>query len=135
MKAGRIVKEVVCWFLAIFLCITFFRAGITKFDDASGWSRAFRGWGFPVWFRIFIGAIETGAAILVLWPRTAAYGASVMATVMLGAIGTFLMNGTMHPTPIITLIWASILLALRWRQRLTRGATLRSTIPAPPLFE
>ena len=117
MSVRKIAKEVVAWLLAIFLFTVFIRAGIAKFDDASGWARSFQRWGFPVWFRVAIGVIEAAAALLILWPRTAAYGAATMAAVMLGAIGTFVVNGTMHPTPIVTLVWASLVLLLRWRQR------------------
>ena len=60
----RNAKENVAWLLALWLCYIFFRAGIDKFDDTSGWSRAFRGWGFAVWFRVLIGVWETTAAIL-----------------------------------------------------------------------
>ena len=130
MTARRIAKEAVAWLFAIFLCVTFFRAGVAKFDDSSGWARAFRGWDFPVWFRIFIGMVETMAAVVVLWPRTAAYGAAAMGTVMLGAIGTFVVNSTMHPTPFITLVWTLILLALRWRDRLK---PVGRSVPAPQL--
>ena len=118
MSPRRIAKEVVAWLLAIFLFTVFFRAGIAKFDDASGWARSFQRWGFPVWFRVAIGVIEAAAALLILWPRTAAYGAAAMAAVMIGAIGTFVVNGTMHPTPIVTLVWVTIVLLLRWRQRI-----------------
>jgi uncharacterized membrane protein YphA (DoxX/SURF4 family) len=124
----RIAKLIAAWFLAIFLCVNFFRAGIAKFDDASGWSRAFLHWHFPVWFRMFIGALETLAAVLVLWPRTAAYGAGIMCVVMLGAIGTFAVNHTMHPTPIITLLTASALALLRYRDALRVTPALR---PSP----
>src|SRR5687768_12991840 len=120
MSVRRIVTEIAAWFLAIFLFRAFFTAGIAKFDDSSGWARAFHSWGFPIWFRLLIGVIETAAAALVLWPRTAAYGASAMVVVMLGAIVTFAVNGRMHPTPIVTLSIAFVLLALRWRRRLTR---------------
>ena len=132
MSVRKIAREVVAWLLAIFLFINFFRAGIAKFDDASGWARSFQAWGFPVWFRVAIGVIETAAAILILWPRTAAYGAAAMAAVMLGAIGTFAVNGTMHPTPIVTLVWATLVLFLRWRQRIgPRPHHIQSAINVP----
>jgi uncharacterized membrane protein YphA (DoxX/SURF4 family) len=114
----RIAKLIAAWILAIFLCVTFFRAGIAKFDDASGWSSAFRHWHFPVWFRLLVGVLEVAAAALVLWPRTAGYGAGIMAVIMLGAVGTFAVNHRMHPTPVVTLLLASALLLLRYRDAL-----------------
>jgi putative oxidoreductase len=124
----RIAKLIAAWILALFLCVTFFRAGITKFDDGSGWSAAFRAWHFPVWFRLAIGALEVLAAALVLWPRTAGYGAGLMAVVMLGAVGTFAVNHRMHPTPIVTLLLAAALLALRYRDAWRLKPALR---PSP----
>ncbi|HEV7921209.1 MAG TPA: DoxX family protein [Thermoanaerobaculia bacterium] len=114
----KTAKLVAAWVLALFLCVTFFRAGIAKFDDASGWSMAFRHWHFPVWFRLFIGVLEVLAAALVLWPRTVGYGAGIMAVVMLGAVGTFAVNHRMHPTPLVTLLLATALLLLRYRDAL-----------------
>lgn len=63
-------------------------AGLAKFDDGSGWSRAFAHWGYPVWFRMLVGVVELAGAVLLLWPRTAAYGAACIAVIMLGGMGT-----------------------------------------------
>jgi hypothetical protein len=41
-----------------------------------------------VWFRIVIGVLETSAALLPLWKRTAFAGAVIIMIVMLGAMGT-----------------------------------------------
>lgn len=83
-----IAGEVVLWVFALFLAWVFIRQGIAKFDDTSGWARAFRTWQFPVWFRILIGVLETSAALLLLWKRTAFAGAVIIMVVMLGAMGT-----------------------------------------------
>ncbi len=79
---------VVLWVFALFLAWVFLRQGIAKFDDTSGWARAFRTWHFPAWFRILIGVLETSAALLLLWKRTAFAGAVIIIVVMLGAMGT-----------------------------------------------
>ena len=84
----RIALEVVLWVFALFLAWVFARQGIAKFDDDSGWARAFRAWHYPVWFRIGVGIAETAAALLLLTPRTAFAGAAIIITVMLGAMGT-----------------------------------------------
>jgi len=89
MESRRaIALEVVLWVFALFLAWVFIRQGTSKFDDTSGWSRAFRAWHFPVWFRILIGVLETSAALLLLWRRTAFAGAAIIMVVMLGAMGT-----------------------------------------------
>lgn len=113
MDKKRIAKEVAAWLLSLFLCFLFFRAGIAKFDDGSGWSIAFRGWGFAVWFRVLIGVLEVVAALLVLVPRTAAYGAIVIAVLMLGGVVTQLVHHRPHPAAYMMIVWATLLFLLR----------------------
>ena len=90
-----IARAGLVWLATAYVAIIFARAGIQKFSSDSGWAHAFAGWGFPVWFRILVGAVELAGAALVLIPRTAAYGASALILVMLGAMGTHAWHG--HP--------------------------------------
>ncbi|HEV3484729.1 MAG TPA: DoxX family protein, partial [Vicinamibacterales bacterium] len=83
------IKTIVVWLLTLLLAASMLNAGIRKFFENGGWSWAFRNWGYSVEFRLFIGFVETAAALLLLVPRTAAYGAMAVIAVMLGAIGTF----------------------------------------------
>jgi len=129
MTKKRIAKEIVAWFLALFLCFVFAKAGIAKFDDGSGWARMFRAYSFPVWFRLFIGVWEVAGAALILWPRTAAWAAGMMGATMIGAIITFALRGQMHGAPIVALIEATIVLVLRWPEALV----LRPPAPRPAL--
>ena len=120
-RALRLGAEVLLWALALFLIYVFSRAGLDKFDDGSGWARAFRFWGYPVWFRILIGAIELAAAALLLWPRTAAYGALLIVVVMLGGMGTHVVvegRPGRVTSELGQLVFSSIVLAGRWRQRI-----------------
>ena len=84
----QVAVDIVLWVFALFLAWIFIRQGYAKFDDTSGWARAFRVWHFPVWFRILIGVMETTAAVLLLTRRTAFAGAIIIIVVMLGAMGT-----------------------------------------------
>lgn len=123
-RAGRIAFEVVIWALSLLLIMVFVRAGWAKFDDSSGWARAFRVWGYPVWFRMIVGAMELAAAVLLVWPRTAAYGAALIIVVMLGGMGTHVF--VEHRPARVTselgqLTFSSIVLAGRWRRRFTRS--------------
>lgn len=119
MNKKQIAREAATWTLTLLLCAMFLNAGLRKFFENGGWSWAFRNWGLPVWFRIVIGVIETGAAALLLVPRTAPYGAMAIIVVMTGAIAMFAMNGRMqHAVPAIaSLVVAGIVLALRWKAR------------------
>jgi uncharacterized membrane protein YphA (DoxX/SURF4 family) len=121
-RAGRIAFEALLWSVSLLLIMVFVRAGWDKFDDASGWARAFRVWGYPVWFRVLVGVIELGAALLLAWPRTAAYGAALIIVVMLGGMGTHVF--VEHRPARVTselgqLTFSSIVLAGRWRRRIT----------------
>jgi uncharacterized membrane protein YphA (DoxX/SURF4 family) len=84
----EIALEIVLWVFAVFLAWVFIRQGVSKFDDTSGWARAFRIWHYPVWFRTLIGVLETIAALLLLRKRTAFAGAIIIMAVMFGAMGT-----------------------------------------------
>ena len=84
----QLALDVMLWVFALFLAWVFIRQGYAKFSDTSGWARAFRGWHFPVWFRVLIGMLETLAALLLLTRRTAFAGALIIIVVMLGAMGT-----------------------------------------------
>jgi len=105
------------WLPTLFLVWVFAQQGSAKFSDTSGWARAFAMWHFPVWFRILIGCLEVGAALLLLVPRTAALGAGIIVVVMLGAMGTHIVRG--HPTQvtseILPLALALIVSVGRWR--------------------
>ena len=123
-RAARIVLEVALWALTALLVMVFVRAGLAKFEAESGWSRAFAYWGYPVWFRVWIGLLEVAAAALLLWPRTAAYGAILIIVVMLGGMGTHVF--VEHRPAQVTselgqLLFASVVLAGRWQPRIRPG--------------
>ena len=88
LRRKEIALEIVLWVFALFLAWVFIRQGFAKFDETSGWARAFRTWHFPVWFRTLIGVLETSAALFLLWKRTAFAGAIIIMVIMLGAMGT-----------------------------------------------
>jgi uncharacterized membrane protein YphA (DoxX/SURF4 family) len=113
--------EAILWALAVMLILVFARAGWAKFDSASGWARAFAFWGYPVWFRITIGVLELVAAALLLWPRTAAYGAALIVVIMLGGMGThvFVEHRPARATSELgQFVFASGVLAGRWKSRI-----------------
>ena len=108
------------WVPTLFLVYVFARQGLSKFDDTSGWSRAFAAWHFPVWFRVLVGAWEVAAAILLLVPPVAPIGAAMIAAVMLGAMGTHVYWG--HPgqvtSEVLPLVLSLVVLAGRlWLRR------------------
>jgi uncharacterized membrane protein YphA (DoxX/SURF4 family) len=91
-KASQI-KEVALWVVCLFLVYVFVKAGGQKFDETSGWSRAFRFWHYPECFRMLVGAVEVSAALLLLYRRTASWGALMIMVVMLGGMATHVVTG------------------------------------------
>jgi len=131
-RAARIGLEVALWALTAMLVMVFARAGMAKFDSASGWSKAFAHWAYPVWFRVLIGLLEVAAAALLLWPRTAAYGAILIIAVMLGGMGThvFIEQRPARVTSELTqLLFASVVLAGRWPSRISPSTPVARTSP------
>lgn len=97
-RRREIAMDVVLWILSLFLISIFLRQGMAKFSDTSGWAAAFRGWHYPVWFRIVVGAAECIAAVLLLTRRTATAGALIIVVVMLGGMATHIRTG--HPAQV-----------------------------------
>jgi uncharacterized membrane protein YphA (DoxX/SURF4 family) len=112
----RVAKEVGKWIPALLLVLIFVPQGWSKFSDTSGWAAAFRGWGYPDWFRSAIGVIELAAAACLLWRRTVPIGALLIIVVMLGGMGTHIAfdRGRHVTSEIVPLTLSLILLWLRW---------------------
>ncbi|MDQ6787543.1 MAG: DoxX family protein, partial [Acidobacteriota bacterium] len=82
MTKGKIAKEIVLWIIALFLALVCFRSGLLKMPGVPGeefWIRDFNRWGYPSWFKIFVGLAELIACLLLLVPRAAAYGGAIFA--------------------------------------------------------
>jgi len=62
--------------------------GWVKFDPNGFWTAAFTRWGYPVWLRWLVGAIEVVGGILLVVPWVASYAALSVSVVMLGALVT-----------------------------------------------
>jgi uncharacterized membrane protein YphA (DoxX/SURF4 family) len=114
----RIAKVVGMWIPAILLVLIFAPQGWSKFDDASGWARAFRHWGYPDWFRVTIGVLELSAVTLLILGRTAAFGALIIIVVMLGGMATHVLfdGGRNLTSEVVPLTLGTIVLIVRRRQ-------------------
>jgi uncharacterized membrane protein YphA (DoxX/SURF4 family) len=118
IKAARVIGT---WLPAILLVLIFVPQGLAKFDDSSGWARAFRFWGYPDWFRITIGVLELLAALLLISGRAAVLGAMTIMVVMLGGMATHLIfEGGKHMTSeVVPLTLATIVFVIRRKQLLS----------------
>ncbi len=104
MKNSKVIivlKEIVLWAMSLYLAWLFVKQGYVKFDAEGFWSGAFERWGYPVWFMFLIGFLECLGAILILIPRTGAYGGTILAVIMTGAFIT----RSIHGASTADLVW------------------------------
>src|SRR5690349_2763673 len=110
IKAGARLATV--WIPTVFLVFVFAPQAWNKLSDTGGWAIAFRHWGYPTWFRILIGFVETAGALLLLWPRSAVVGAALIVAVMLGGTGTHIVkdHGRHMTSEVLPITLATIVL-------------------------
>lgn len=94
MAEGSRKMSIALLVLSILLAALFLMSGGSKLARAEQHVKGFAHWGYPDWFRLVIGAIEVVAAILLLIPRLAFFGASALIVVMAGATYTHLVRAT-----------------------------------------
>ena len=123
-KVLRIAGYVLLWLVTAFLVMIFARQGWAKFSDSSGWAQAFVHWGYSREFRIAIGVAELAAAALLLYRRTAAYGALLIIAIMLGGVVTHVRADQLRHvrSEVMPIVLSAIVLTVRWPQRLRIAA-------------
>lgn len=107
------------WVLKLLVAAAFIGAGGAKLAGAAPMVQLFDDIGIGQWFRVVTGVIEVGGAALVLIPRTATYGAAVLAVTMVGAVIThlFIIGGS--PVPALVLLVLSALIGWSARNRVS----------------
>jgi len=130
---GKNIRLVGAWLIGLYLARMYVRAGWIKFDPNGFWTAAFVEWGFPVWFRWLVGAVELiGGALLVL-PWFASWAAVAVGLVMLGALTIRLAGGWFVDAAWIALYLAGLgWIATEWwsyRWRPSRRTLHRETVP------
>jgi len=97
--------------------VIFTAVGLPKVLSDANWVRMFSGWGYPHWMLIAVGLSEMIGGWALLHPKTAKYGAAVLAVMMLGACYTHIAaqdGGAMRPVIPLLLIGATAGLGI-WR--------------------
>ena len=82
------------WIIGLWFAYRLIRMGIPKLIQGEMWTTAFERWGYPTWFRVFIGVLEIMGGLLLLIPKVRHFGALILFVIMLGALLTRLYNGT-----------------------------------------
>ena len=115
-SADSKAKVIGLWALKILLAVAFIGFGAMKLVGVPMLVQEFETIGLGQWFRLLTGLIEIGAAVLLLVPSTARFGALAMLCVSIGALLTqaAILHGDIIHT--IVLIAATGFLAwMTWR--------------------
>lgn len=113
LQRGR-GATIALWVSQIALAAMFLFAGGSKLFGAPMMIAMFDAIGWGQWFRYVTGAIETTAAIALLIPSAAVFGAILLVATMIGAIATNLSLGQSVVPPLVLLLVAS---AVVWARR------------------
>ncbi len=105
------------WVLQGLAAAAFLAAGGSKLAAAPAMVEMFAKLGAGQWFRYLTGALEVIGAVALLVPRTAFYGAVLLALVMAGAIVTHL--AVLGGSPIPALVLLVIVGTIAWLRRPT----------------
>ena len=110
---------IVLWATQIVVAAMFLFSGGLKLVGAAAMVGMFEAIGIGQWFRYLTGSIEVIAALLLLTPRLALFGALLLIPTMIGAVVThlFIVGGT--PVPAIVLLVGLSAIAWARRHRLT----------------
>lgn len=129
VRAGRIAL----WTVQIATAGMFLFAGSHKLGDAPEMIAAFDAIGIGQWFRYATGGIEITAAIALLIPSLAVFGALALVPTMGGAIATHLFVIGGAPTPAVVLLAAALLIVWARRDELGRVIARRRTGTSQPV--
>jgi putative oxidoreductase len=116
------------WAVAIPSSVFFTMMGLPKVLGQGGWAGRFATWGYPPWFVVVVGVAELAGAVMVLIPRLATLGASLLAVVMLGAAATHLLHGETARMVVSLVLFAvlTLLAFVRQGRFLARRAHLKA---------
>jgi len=112
-RRGR-VATLALWVTQVALAAMFLFAGGSKLAGAPAMVDLFAAFGLGQWFRYVTGAIEISAAVALLIPSAAPFGAIVLVPTMLGAAAANLFLGQ---SPVVPLVLALVAAAVAWSRR------------------
>ena len=113
LRRGR-VATIALWVTQIALAAMFLFAGGSKLVGAPAMVTLFNAIGWGQWFRYVTGAIEISAAVALLIPSVAVFGAILLVPTMVGAVTANLFLGQSPAVPLVLLLVAA---AVAWTRR------------------
>lgn len=106
------------WTVKILLALIFLAAGAAKLFGVAAMVEGFAHLGVGQWFRYFTGTVEVIAALLIVVPATAVFGALLIVCTMVGAILVHMIGMPGSPLPAAGLLVLSLVVAYAERGRL-----------------
>ena len=113
VRRGR-VAIIALWVTQVALAALFLFAGGSKLVGAPAIVNLFAAIGLGQWFRYVTGAIEVGAAIALMIPSAAPFGAILLVATMIGAAAANLFLGQ---SPAVPLVLSLVAAAVAWSRR------------------
>jgi len=109
------MRKIIGWILSILLAVLFLLSAGAKLTSQAVEVSTFASVGYPLWFMTLIGVLEVIAALAILVPRTVIWGAALMMCIMVGAIVSEAVHGTIArvAVPVVVLVLAILAGSLR----------------------
>jgi uncharacterized membrane protein YphA (DoxX/SURF4 family) len=112
------------WIVQVALALMFFMAGTKKLTSDPMMVEVFATVGLGQWFRYVTGALEVLGALMLLVPRLAGWGASLLSCVMVGAL---IAHATvLHGSPALPVVLLVGLIFVVWGRRDDIAAFVRA---------
>jgi putative oxidoreductase len=115
-ESGAMAFDAIEWALRLGVGLVFIAIGCEKVFPWRGsyWIKVFTEIGFGLWFMYLTGTLQIIGGLLMIVPRTAPFGAALLACTMIGAILTHLflldtgIGGAVLPAAFLALIVAAV---------------------------
>jgi uncharacterized membrane protein len=103
------MKNITGWVLAVILGLAFLMAGSFKLSGQAEMVQNFEKWGLPVTVMYLIGVAEVLGGIGLFIVKMRFLAVLGLMALMIGAIGTHLLNGEQFVSPLVLLILLGVL--------------------------
>lgn len=103
------MKKIISYILLGVVSVGFLSAAVFKFSGAKMMIDNFTRWGYPIWFMYTVATAEVAGVIGLYIPRMRRGALIGLSVIMIGAIGTHLLNGEGFAATPATILLASLL--------------------------
>jgi len=108
----KIMRKALLWLFTAVLAAGMCYSGVAKFLDPEGWGRRFEIFGVSSSLLIVAACGEIIAVILLLMPKTASYGAGMIAVIMSVAVWAHLTSGVGDPSTAMVYLAVAVVLGI-----------------------